>query len=1051
MKNTDGIRIINASAGSGKTYRLTGEIASTISDGLTPESIMAVTFTNLAAGDLTEKTRQTLLGKGLYDEAVRVTGGFIGTVNSVCTSLLSEYALFAGLSPALAVMSEEDGQSVFETSSAEAMAEYARDVEPPAWRLGVDGGGIGFQKRHDWKEDIKRVTDAARYNLISPEALREHAEKSWLRLSEFLNLVEPVSRDGSALERNLDVEVESAISMIETIEKPPKITLGGLEKLKEFRELRRKQLSGGREVKWSKWVGLTKLDVGKIYANYVESVRLAARMFIAHPLFRGDVKMLVNGVFNCASEALKMYDSFKKRHGIMDFADQEIKILELASRDEAFRASMESRIRAMMIDEFQDTNPIQLSLFLVLHQLAGTSVWVGDPKQAIYGFRGSDPGLMDSLTRGIKNTSTLRYSWRSKQLLVDFCNTVFTEVFKDMPGDNVRLEIPEERKLSASGGDIELWRLLTKNNEGNAFAIAKGVASLIYTGTTPADIAVLCRKNDECELVASYLRELGIKASTPQGTLMETAECSLASAALRYLYDKRDTLALAEIVRISPRHRCRHKWLELMISSKDWIDRFKDDPIVLALDTARLNLQNRTPLEALNTAISCISLPETVKSWPDARTRRNNMDALCGVCNEYMDICVTHRRPATVPGFINYLRAKNPKKPEGTGKNTVRVCTYHGAKGLEWPIVVLTSLNSTVRGGYSGVYTDPAPSFDPARPLEGRSIRYWPDLPNFPELKATITASPEYQSSYLSEFNENKRLMYVGMTRAQNKLIFAARLKINSKNEEKLEIGWLDSLGSGAGQLITWPEDEGEGTVSVSGESGRRDFRMHVINFACEEDKDQHPRDSHFTNPAVEFVVPSAGKRDFPRAFISPSQMTRERNASVEVIADFDARIRISGRPDMDSLGNAIHSFFAADQADITHGDRLAIASRLLRAWDVHDSVEPTAILSAYDRLESFIATRFDVKRILRELPISLRNEDNSNLRGFIDILVETSDCFAIIDHKSYPGTDLSQIGKFAAQLAEYKRAVEIISGRSVAETLIHLPFAGQIIKIHFP
>lgn len=107
-------------------------------------------------------------------------------------------------------------------------------------------------------------------------------------------------------------------------------------------------------------------------------------------------------------------------------------MLDLAQYNEAFRASLGDRIQLLMADEFQDTSPIQLALFLALHELAGKSVWVGDPKQAIYGFRGTDPQLMEEVVALITESGVLDSSWRSRENLINCTNALFSEVFHEM-------------------------------------------------------------------------------------------------------------------------------------------------------------------------------------------------------------------------------------------------------------------------------------------------------------------------------------------------------------------------------------------------------------------------------------------------------------------------------------------------------------------------------------------------------------------------------------------------------------------------------------------
>ena len=83
---------------------------------------------------------------------------------------------------------------------------------------------------------------------------------------------------------------------------------------------------------------------------------------------------------------------------------------------------MRDELKLIIVDEFQDTSPLQLKLFLKLDELAGDSIWVGDPKQSIYGFRGADPILMASLLEEIKISpdDIQKYSYRSREDLVNF-------------------------------------------------------------------------------------------------------------------------------------------------------------------------------------------------------------------------------------------------------------------------------------------------------------------------------------------------------------------------------------------------------------------------------------------------------------------------------------------------------------------------------------------------------------------------------------------------------------------------------------------------------
>ena len=150
------IELINASAGSGKTYSLTERVIKELKGDVTPEALMATTFTNKAAAELRERIRLELLKHGKPDEAQRIFDGFLGTVNSICARLFKEYALDAGLSPALDVLPEEDGSRLFNIAIAKVINEQSEKIEPVARRLSRDGGGSGYGKHPDWRDDVQR-------------------------------------------------------------------------------------------------------------------------------------------------------------------------------------------------------------------------------------------------------------------------------------------------------------------------------------------------------------------------------------------------------------------------------------------------------------------------------------------------------------------------------------------------------------------------------------------------------------------------------------------------------------------------------------------------------------------------------------------------------------------------------------------------------------------------------------------------------------------------------------------------------------------------------
>lgn len=1036
-----GIEIINASAGSGKTYSLTERVIKKFEEGLEPEALMAITFTNKAAAELRERIRSELLKNNRTGEAQLLLDGFVGTVNAVCARLLSEYALDAGLSPALDVLPEEDGERLFKIAISAVMEEHAgsdeHSLEPVARRLSRNGGKVSkYQKPPDWRDDVRPIVDMARANQLDGAALRDCARRSWESLREIFG--EPLDYDPSG---KIEEAVQRAIDDLSEIENPKGVTEKALTELKNFMRDRQRGIN-----KWSEWARLSKTAPEASARPIVEEVNAIAAEVLRHPQFQADMERMITGVFECAAEALEAYDAFKQKQGLMDFVDQETKVLELARGNEAFRASIGGRLHQLMVDEFQDTSPIQLALFLELNNLAGRSTWVGDPKQTIYSFRGADPQLMDEVTRLIEDTSTLEKSWRSCRTLVDLTNAVFSQVFHEMGRDRVCLGIPDERKGEADGGWLEAWQIPEKDKQA-ALAIAAGVRDLLGRpdDLVPADVAVLCKTHEECEQVAAGLEALGIRASATQGSLLETRECQLAMAVLKYLNDGHDDVALAEIVCLSPLHAGSGDWLaSLMRERGDAKTRWQEDQLIAALDAARDDLRHWTPLEALEHAISKVELVKTIKSWPNAALRMSNLDLLRGQCAEYLDQCRARRSAATVPGFITYLKEAEPGRAQGAGEQTVQVSTYHGAKGLEWPVVILSSLDKGPKANAFGITMVPAAQFDPAAPLANRHIRFWPwpfaSQRRVPELDERLEDREEQIQAQLKEKKDNQRLMYVGMTRARKGLVFAMK-----KKNDSLKTTWLDELTDADGnRVLSWPLNTGEQIL----ETGGAEIPVMVREYSAEEDEaaEISEPDAWVVEGVVEVV-------EYPRARFSPSGLVLPEGecggATITTVTDFGQRIELKGDHDGTDLGNAIHAFLGADIAGRSEAEIKEIAAGLLRGWGVEEAITVADLLVAKERLHSFIEETYPQAKILTEWPVTYRNGDNQLMSGWIDMLLELPEGYVIIDHKSYTAPEAEeQAGRYTPQLTAYKEAIEKATGKDVAAMLLHMPLAGMMFEI---
>ncbi|HLO18798.1 MAG TPA: UvrD-helicase domain-containing protein, partial [Anaerolineales bacterium] len=396
------LKMLSAGAGAGKTSRLSGEILKSIQNGVPPENIVATTFTTKAADELIERVRLELLKAGDAISAARILDGYVGTMNSVFGRLLREFSLELGLSPVQKVLAESEASSLFHTVAAEVNDKFYFDYRQVFSRLGIDEPGD-----NDWRKTVLQIIKLARENGIKPEDVQACADYSWKIMTAWLPA--PLSNP-EQLEKSLKSALVAAKSVLPGGDKTK-----ATEKVVEAIDEALKEWERNGFITWQQWAKLTKLKPGKKSEDDVSPIHAAASIHDSHPRLHQDLKEAMFALFYCAAEAMETYALEKSKRGLIDFTDQESLALGLLKNPDNVEA-LRDRISDVFVDEFQDSSPLQIALNMQLRELAQRATWVGDVKQAIYGFRGTDPELMQTAMTSIPDLEIeiLDASWRSR-------------------------------------------------------------------------------------------------------------------------------------------------------------------------------------------------------------------------------------------------------------------------------------------------------------------------------------------------------------------------------------------------------------------------------------------------------------------------------------------------------------------------------------------------------------------------------------------------------------------------------------------------------------
>ena len=1070
-------RVIGASAGTGKTHRLTTCVLDALAAGLAPEALCGVTFTKKAAGELTERLRTRLFAAGEPALAQRLGMAYLGTTNAVGLRLVAEYAIEAGLSPEVGVLPEDGGGFLHALIERVVSEAQQRSLDALAARLRINWDTTA--RTTTWQDDVFEIVDAARMNRIGPAALPAMATRSWQTLRAFLDA--PTTEDlDAALLAALDA-AERAVAGSD-VKKDHKF----LERLAE----RRADLASRC---WEPWAALDRVDLSRGFGAERDAIQAAAGKVLAHPRLHADLAGYIAETFAAAAAMLAAFADWKREARVVDHTDQLDLAWQIIGQPEV-AAELRATLGMVIVDELQDSNPLQLALFTRLHGVTGQSVWVGDPKQCIFEWNGADPSLVDVVLASMKasggEVERLDVNRRSRPELVHAVSELFASAFADHG------MAPEEVRVGAFRSDPDWLSALPPigigcydpDAERFAAAAAARVAALLaapdetpvvcrWTGERrpvgAGDIAVLLTSNDQCRELAAALGRYGIRAATAGDGLLRTPEGCLLRAALALVVAPDDPLAEAEIEALLGRpgdHDAvvaqRDAWLAARIEAVANQAGSRPGPWSRQLEAVRNELAALSPSAVVERSFAALDVARRVQSLPDGAKRVANLDALRRLTAGYEALATARTQPLTVSGLLRAFAAimaddkdmpLSDEQHVTASPDAVQVMTYHKAKGLEWPVVFLGGLDkSKKRDVFAVACESDAATFSLEDPLAARWIRHWP-WPFSPTrtggLEQRVSASPLGQQVQLRERRERVRLLYVGFTRARDHLVLLVAEKANGARAT----AWLDELRRD--RKIAWElTRDPVPKLLVTGPDGAvHEVRTRRIDPIAEPAAVAAPE-------LVAWRRPSEGAASLPRRDISPSRVAAEDLTRLGVRAwrprgpmiSLGAELAIAtpkGFADWDQLGTAIHGFLASDVAD--GAERLRRATVWSGAHATAAQLWPQTLVEAADRFTRWVEQRWPGAMFVREVPIAADIEDGAKRRrisGVIDALIVTADGWVVVDHKSFPaaGGAWKKAGELAPQLALYAHALAALpEPRPVIGICLHFPIAGVIVELN--
>ena len=895
--------LVEAGAGSGKTAVMAGRIAMLLAGGAAPKSIAAVTFTEFAASELLIRVREFVdalvkgdiptelrvalpegishkQGKHLAEAVAALDDMTCSTIHGFCQRLITPYPVEADIDPGASVMDRDRAELAFqEIIDAWLREELSGETDDLLAELVLHDPARTVALVHTVLGHLRRHRAFAPYERQDLEQRAIAFRKATQAFDEFLtgeDVEEPETAVIADHLRALAAEVGGAL---------PANTPGGLVRLLvtaphpdlctgsgDFRAYQKKGKWGAA----AKRTGLTKADGDRLNDAATDHYARCRGMWTA--LHGAVATHVLADLVPVVEPVMDRFREHKRAAALLDFDDLIFAARDLLRDHDDVRQALAARFRHILVDEFQDTDPLQTEIFWRLcgeppkngdagdwtafTLRPGALFLVGDPKQAIYRFRGADIAAYVQAreafrTQASEGAISIATNFRSCAPIMDYVNARFKTPLSEVgqpgfqaldPFQPSRPEGPSVVALDIAVADAEGKANAQQQRDGEAEAVADLCVRLIGSeqvrdresgkqceqrSCRAGDIALLAPTGTELWRYEQALEQRGIPVSTQAGKgLYRRQEIQDLIAVTRVLADRRDRLALGALLRGPLVGLTEEELLDIVWALPRAEDAPDDLPlldlrvapetiahphardIIERLQVLRRQVNATTPHSLLSQAVDVLRIRPILLG----RHRHQPERALANV-----DLYLSFSRAFAVRGLRAFAEAMTAawsdeaRAVEGrpdAQEDAVALYTMHSAKGLEWPIVVPINTMTQKKSPDSAV-------FDRA----SRRLH----CPVFGVKPTGYQAAYDKEKAELDR--ERVRLWYVASTRARELLVLP-RLDVDAASSTWLSVVDLALPERPALDLGDLPPEAGSGQTEPENEQTREGFDADAAKIA---------------------------------------------------------------------------------------------------------------------------------------------------------------------------------------------------------------------------
>ena len=1058
------LAIVPAGAGSGKTYHIEKTLGEQVSAGLlAPEKIVAVTFTESAAAELRSRIRERLVEAELLEEALRLDSAYISTIHGFGLRLIREFAFDAGLSPLPRMLNDDEVRLL--AGRAMASSECAGMMMQNLERFGyVNTNPTGlsseelFRKRLlDFTATLRSIGKDVGALLLIPAAERRIRE-----------LYGKVAEKGAGDSHSLLLAAVRSL-----LEKFP----DDVSKRGELKDSVRKKLwkdyadltlaAGGEALEhdWKLWNRLGSLKVFKRksplpegYDAMANRVIAAAGLLDRHPGPLQDALEHAGALLGAAAESLELYAADKRSRGVVDFIDMLALAHQLLDSNRDVLEAFRKRVECLVIDEFQDTNPLQFSLLWSLTRQGVPALVVGDLKQAIMGFQNADARLLEELCRqNPQNTWPLSKNYRSSDELMEWINLIGKGLFAGYtaleanagitsllaPAVEVIDAAESLRKDSCASYTVSRLVELLQGSDGDGPQMVWDKQSKQHRPLRGGDIAIICYKNDRLLPYAEALRKAGLRCKLEEEGWLESREVQLAWYCLSYVADPADGYAALYLAVTELGSHTLHSALSAMTGCTALIE-----PLLEKLDGIAATTVERAVDGVLDAVLAELDVYGILAEWPNGVQARANLLRLEAECREFM---MANREALACGGYYGsdiktfqaWLKGKverdkdGNKQPEASvvDDDALQLLTWHKSKGREWPVVAVCGMDDGEFPRLPATRVNYRDFSNLEEILDQAQIELYPDF-------TSSETKERFRVALLPESRDNAaRLLYVALTRAREKVILEWPSYLDSTKNRGEGTYWRE-LQSSAKIVLA------EGGMSFDGGAF---FACRVSRILVKEAVEIVPKLSDNLLPIFgrRAVVAAPLPAGLAPESVTPSSLhnvictvpagRREESYGSELVLDF------AGVDDPMEKGKIIHRAF---EVLTGHPGRSAMLADAVGCSLTPEQV--SAISAAVVAFDSWLRLNFAPLTAETELPLLVLDERGTVVSGFADMVIETDTGIWVIDHKSdYVPTEALREERFNCYYPQLNCYVEALKtarpGKTVQGIILNWASYGKV------